>query len=221
MQRTVRAVLFFVFAFFCGGAVAEAQINTPILQGTANYYAMADVYPDGEVWKSGMIWEVWGNLYYSKTSAHDVRVGGFTPQFNRGGTTIPPYTLSYAATGQARGNVSYSGGSSINTFYANLHDPQNSTKLTFSFPEHTLPKLAPGEVGASVTVRFFMQGNITHFASYTVSVPPQHPRIVSGYGTATLTYHRRSRVMAFRFRPNTEIYLASVNFTFDTLPPPQ
>ncbi|MDQ3801145.1 MAG: hypothetical protein M3384_17115 [Acidobacteriota bacterium] len=222
MPKPLKTVLFFAFAFFCFGATAEAQVQTPILQGSGHYYALPEAYPDGELWKSGMTWEIWGNLYYSKTNTYDVRVGGFTPKFSRAGFTIQPFTLSYAATEHARGSVSVNGNGNSNTFYANYHLPQDSTRLTLSFPEHTIPKFAPNTSSASVTVRFFMQGNITYFSSYTQAVPPQHPRSVSGHGTATLTYYRypAARVMAFRFLPNAKIYLGSVNFTFDTVPPP-
>jgi hypothetical protein len=143
MQRTVRAVLFFVFAFFSGGAAAEAQQEIALIQGTAHYYALPDVYPGGEVWKSGMTWEVWGNLYYSKTNAYDIRVGGFTPQFRRGGASIQPFTLSYAATEQARGNVSVNGSSNINTYFANINDTPNSAKMTFSRNRLILPTGKP------------------------------------------------------------------------------
>lgn len=222
LRTTVRTALLFAIAFFCGGAVAEAQPEIAIIQGTAHHYTSPEVYPDGVLWKSGMTWELWGNLYYSKTNAYDVKVGGFNPLIYRGGMTIQPFTLSYAATEQARGNLSINGGSNINTFYANINDLQNSTKMTFSFPEHRISKLTPNSSGVSVTLPFVMQGVISSFASYTASVPPQYSRIVTGRGTATLHYYRRTTsVAAFRRMPDAEIYPGSVNFTFENPPPQQ
>ncbi|HEX8247522.1 MAG TPA: hypothetical protein VF599_05015 [Pyrinomonadaceae bacterium] len=49
-RTTVRTALFFAIAFFCGGAIAEAQVHAPILQGIAEYYA-----PNPDGWLAGWL----------------------------------------------------------------------------------------------------------------------------------------------------------------------
>ncbi len=137
------------------------------------------------------------------------------PFFVRGGE--PQFVWTYNAGPDVRGNLTYAAGGHLNHLFANPDNPGESTRLTFTFAPHGVPKIRPNQTQLIVPVTFTVTGRIAVFTALGPGVPPEDQQLVAGQGTGTLIYRRRTAqyfTKAWRQTPQASLFLANVNLTF-------
>lgn len=138
--------------------------------------------------------------------------------FIRGGTR-GPFVWTYQAGPVARGDMFVNTGGFLGHRFASNNPAVPQTRLSFSIPSHALPKIAPDQTHVILTMPFTMEGVFAIHDAYDSSEPPHYWTAVTGSGTATIIYVRKTwNVKAWRRNPNAELCLSSMRFEF--APPP-
>jgi len=142
------------------------------------------------------------------------------PYFVRGGGN-PEFIWTYNAGPEVRGYLTYATGGHLNHPFANLDNPDQSTRIVFTIAPHSVPKIRANQTQLIVPVTFTFTGQIAVFAALGPGAAPDGFELMTGQGSGTLIYRRRGAeyfTKAWRQTPQARLFLANINLTFS---PPQ